>query len=245
MRKEKKAQKVDAELRELGTAIILNELNEISCFRKSVRDLAKQFPDMAQVVYMEYPPRSGLLMFGEDWHGMQTGRIDKDKPRVTAISRIKEYATALHNLADCYKLRCDWIVNALHYLVREENDPNFKRLTLTAYAGKEIDRIVISIYPWTRYESCHYLLLKEWQRVKSAHSQLRQRHRLPDDFDLHVKWLCQRLFLGRTGKNMEERDPTNPNNDWTSDYIDDEIGRTAKLLGITLPRGRPPKSKKR
>lgn len=212
---------VDLQLLGIGQGIIVEELRKIPEFRQRMVKLADRFPDMALVEGFEYP--LDIMIFYE--------RIRQDDTEL--INRMLEYTAALEELAYSFNLRCDWIVTGLHYMLRNIINPNIKVEISNWGWSMTIDRLKldIPIDASTRKEDVQHIFDKEWERIKSNHPELQERARLPDNFDLHVRWLCQRLFFGKTGKTMDDN--------YDLDYINASIRKAAKRLFITLPRGRP------
>lgn len=228
-------EQVKAELLTLGQAIIIKELRKIPKFKKSMHELAEQFPDMASVEDFKYPLD---IMIAE-------GSLKEDSS--PNIQRMEEYVGCLHGLADSYNLRCGWIIEGFHHMIRHAIDPSIRTSISNWYIRLMIDRLKIDvpICDDTRKEGVQDSFDKEWQRMKSKHPELQGRDRIPENFKRHVEWLCYRLFYGRTGKNIAKDGLENPKNTYTAEYIDSSISKAAKILGIKLSRGRPCKSKKK
>jgi hypothetical protein len=218
-------QSIEAELLTQGAEIIIKELAKIKAFKQAVHNLADKFKDMAELEEIDCP----LDVM------VSNGKIS-DRPGV--INRMKEYVDEIDGLACNYNLRCDWIINGIHQLVRNEVNPNIKTPIENWYFRKRINQInvPVNIYADTREKDVRDLIKKKWKEVKSKHPELRSRHR--DDFSRYVGWLCRRLFWGEAGKVIGNRDH------FTAEFVDIKIYQTAKQLGITLPRGRPVKRKK-
>lgn len=241
----KKLVAASTSLRLHGELIILRQLTDNGLVKARLDKIAEEFPDMFPVPIMKYPPFYEAPGIGNKAPEFS---IEKHLPDGIDKNRVEEYSLALRKLADDYNLWCDWIIGRLHENVRGLIKPESRVLHIGVSVSGSIDQLNIPVFPETRqYEDIRRspLYKKEWQRLKSSHPELTQRQRMPDNFDLHVKWLCNRLFFGSTGRAMEARDPDNPETDWTSDYIDSMIRKTAKCLGIKLSRGRPPKSRNR
>lgn len=216
-----------AELLGRGQAIIIEELSKITSFKQSLQELVESFHGMADLEEIELP--LDLMILSEKL---------ENKPNV--ISRVKEYVDALSQLADIYQLNCDWIIDGLHQIVRNLVNPDIKTPISNMYMNFIIDRfqLDIPIFTDTRKEDVQRTVDAEWTKLKLRHSELRVKKRKPDEFDRNVRWLCQRLFFGKTGRNIYVGLATNE--DISSDYINLMIYKTAKLLNIKLPRGRPP-----
>jgi len=221
-----------AQLLANGQGIIVEELSKIDAFKRSVRRLAGEFRDIALAIDdMEDPPLEVTV-----------------PERGLHRDRVLDYVGNLRELANSYNLRCGWIINGLHHIVRSTIDRELKA-PITGWNARidlEIDRLRLDIpvRSNTRKKDVRRVLDQKWKELESRHPELKWRRRMPTRFPLHVRWLCQRLFDGRTGANIEPIDPDDPNKDLSSDYIDVMIRRTARLLGITLPRGRPHKNTK-
>lgn len=226
-------EKLRAELLSLGQGIIVEELSKILSFRQGIEELAKLFPDIASVDDIE------------DFLNTAVIPAELNKGRPDTMYRMEEYIKSLDDLADCYNLRCGWIINGLHQIVRNIINREIETPISTIYMRLGIDRfkLDIPVYADTRKEDIERLVDEEWGRIKSRHPELGLRQRKPNEFYRHVGWLCRRLFFGETGSTIETGLALNE--EITSDYIDLIIRKTAKLLYIKLPRGRPCTSKKR
>lgn len=227
---DKGKESLEAKLLGRGQAIIVEELSKIPSFRQRLQELAKQFQDMVEIEEIEYPLEVMIL-----------NQNLEDKPEV--IDRIEKYIDELSKLADFYNLRCNWIINGLHQIVRNLINPDIKTPISNIYIRFGIDRLKLDtlVYADTRKEDIQRLVDEEWERIKFRHPELRIREREPDEFDKHVRWLCQRLFFGKTGRNIDAG--LTPDEEITSDYIDSMVRKTAKLLYIKLPRGRLPENR--
>lgn len=220
-------ERVETELLCWGQAIIVEELSKIQAFKGRIKELSKQFPEMASVEDFEYPLD---IMIAR-------GVLKKDDS--SAIQRMEEYVNSLHELAGSYNLRCNWIIEGLHHIIRNAINPDIKIPIENWYARLEFDRLDIPVCPDTRKKEIQRVFNQEWRKMKSRHLELRMRYRIPKKFNEHVGWLCCRLLHNKPTGEIE------PEKGIAFNYIDLKIRSTAKILGITLLRGRPRKSKNR
>jgi len=220
-----------------GKRLIIKYLSADRFFQHKIDNLANKYPEMVHMPTMEYP-------FPVKDHADMVSNIAS-----IDTTRIEAYSYALHELADSVNLRCDWALNELHTLVRETiikaTSSSGEIFHLTGWTTKVIDHLVLDvpIYPETRKFDIDKIVAREWQRIKGNHPELKKRMKVPLYFDLQIKWLCRRLVNGHTGERIKRLFKDSEHYD--DEYIDLSIRRTARLLGIKLPIGRPPKPKKR
>jgi len=225
-----KSKKYEALAGSLTTAqgVIVEELKAIPEFRRKITDLAHEFRDMADKKF-EYPIDL-MIIYSE-----------VDENDTVALGRLIDYVSQLRSLAEGYNLRCDWIIQGFHYMVKSIVYPEHLEPITNYYLAWEIDRfrLDVPVLGTTRKEDILREVDKEWERLKREHPELRSRVRVPEKLEQHVRWLCLRLFYNKRADEIE------PEMGKTSDYISYKIRTTAKLLGIRLLRGRPPGSKNR
>jgi len=230
---------LETELFDRGKDILAKELVRHRSANSRMKEIAMEFPDVVRMPSMRYPPFESPSSLDRD---LPTLGIDK--------ASVQQYANELRKLADEYNLRCDWIVEELHHQMKLLISRNSSEYRATLRATPVIDRIVldIPINPDTRKKNVLRQVEREWQRVK-ANPEFRGRQRPPKEFDLSVIWLARRLYYNWNGEKTaceieHKRCPGPPGHALASD-VDSAVKRAAKFLGIRLPRGRPPKGKKR
>ncbi len=225
----KRKERIEAELLGIGQNVIVEELSKLPKFRQRMQELARRYPDIASIKDFEYPLDIMIA----------NGTLKHDEPDI--IERVKVYTDTLREVADTFNLRCGWIIPGLHYMVVNIINPDIMAPISNYSMRWKIDEILlrIPIYTDTTRDDIQPLLDKEWKRIKSRHPELQMRARIPESFEQHVKWLCDRLFRGGTGYTIDTERLFDP------DYINVSIRKAARVLGITLPRGRPPKVNKR
>jgi len=238
-----------------GKRLVIEYLSEDRFFQSKIDKLANQYREMEHMPMMQYP-------FPVEEHAHDLAHIYlKSLPADTVsnianidTTRIEEYSYALHELALSVNLRCDWAVEELHNLIKatlislrtaEPTKPSEHILSSTMWASKTIDRLKldIPIRPETRKVDIDKIVNKEWRRIRNKHPELQKRMKFPPKFELKIKWLCRRLVLGYTGEGIKRLFEDSKYYD--DEYIDLSRRQTARLLGIKLPIGRPPKPKKR
>ncbi len=224
---------METRLQNEGERILLNALLRNREAFARIKDIARQFPEMASM------PSIGYSILKEIPDGVDQVRVD-------------EYTLELRKLADHYNLKCDWIINRLHYLIRQLINPSCNLYVVT-WATREIDRfkLDVPIHPYTRKPDVQQAFRKEWQRI-AANPEFRSRLKPPANFELAVEWLALRCIYGYTANRIEQHGKTLQTIKHLyggRNYLANDIVRAtrkaAAWLDIKLPKGRPRKSRKR
>lgn len=232
---------LEARLRQKGGSSLVKALLRNRFAKARMEKIAERFPDMLDVPIMKYPPFSEAPGTSNKPPEFS---IDEDLPAGIDKKRVEEYSLALRNLADDYRLQCDWIIERLHSQIRHLIDPRYRILNIATSTTLVIDyfKLDVPIAPDTRKKDVLRHFEKEWQRIR-ANPKLRQRVKPPQNFDLAVEWLSRRLFYGYTGEQMVRLFPDSKS--YLPSDINRAIKKAAKFLGVKLPPGRPRKAKKR
>lgn len=102
-------------------------------------------------------------------------------------------------------------------------------------------KLDLPIYHYTTWGDVIAKVKQRWEELEL--NTKGKRARQPENLELHVKWLCRHILLGHTSDKIETLYPDSKH--YEAESIDLSIRKTAKIVGLKLPRGRPAKSKKR
>lgn len=229
------------ELRDRAEALFVQYLfqDQRLNLEQRIKELNQEFPDVAQetnILELYYAGKCGY-----SWGGIST-------------ETAREYcARLMQGIPKCLLPDggVQWLMIRLHQRVMTAGFPDFPEFWVSTLekriAHLKLDlQLERPIYPQTRksdveewaFQELRRLVRDEWKKIE-AMPRYRQRLRgiSSDQLPRDVEWLYLRVFRGHTGATMPVA--------YTREAIDLMIRRTARILGIRLPRGRIPKAEKR